>query len=98
MTQGVRKRPFASVVQAALVILLLLSFLLITQQRSRALYQTGFVMLAASTFLQIVFGNVPPTANFNRSMKSLAIGLAIIVAIFVVGIFIAPHLVNLGRR
>ncbi|NIN00761.1 MAG: hypothetical protein GTO24_22570 [candidate division Zixibacteria bacterium] len=92
------RKPFATVMQATLVILLLLSFALITQQRSRILYQMGFVLLAASTFVQIVFGNVPPTADFKRSMKILGIGLSIIATIFVLGIVIAPHLVNLGRR
>jgi len=96
--EGNQKKPFASVIQAALVILLLFSFVLITQQRSVSLYRVGFVLLAASTFLQIVFGNVPPTANFKGSMKMLGIGLAIIAAIFSLGIFVAPYLVNLGRR
>ena len=98
MTRDVQRRPFASVVQAALVVLLIISFLLITQQTSKALYQVGFALLAASTFTQIVFGNVPPSANFRRSMKILGIGLAIIAAVFSVGILVAPYLVNLGRR
>lgn len=98
MMRSNRKKPFASVMQAALIILLLFSFVLITQQYSRTLYRVGFVLLAASTFVQIVFGNIPPTASFKRSMKLLGIGLAIIAMVFVLGIFIAPHLVNLGRR
>lgn len=98
MMRSNRKKPFASVMQAALIILLLLSFVLITQQRSRTLYQMGFVLLAVSTFVQIVFGNIPPAASFKRSIKLLGIGLAIIVTVFVLGIVIAPHLVNLGRR
>lgn len=84
--------------QAILIVLLLLSFVLITQQYSRTLYRVGFVLLAASTFVQIVFGNVPPTANFRRSIRFLAIGLAIIVTVFALGIIIAPYLVDLGRR
>ena len=98
MNQAVPKRPFASIMQAILVALLIISFLLITQQTSKALYQIGFLLLAASTFMQIVFGNVPPSANFKRSMKILGIGLAIIAAVFSVGVLVAPYLVNLGRR
>ena len=83
--------------QAALVILLITSFLLITQQRFMIIYQLGFVLLVACTFVQIVFGNVPPTAGFKKSMKSLGIGLTIIATVFVLGIVVAPYLVKLGR-
>jgi hypothetical protein len=94
---GNRKQPFASVMHLALVILLLVSFALITQQRSRTLYQIGFMLLVSSTFVQIVFGNVPPSANFKRSMKFLGVGLTIITAVFALGIIVTPFLVNLGR-
>ena len=94
---GNRKQPFASVMHLALVILLLVSFALITQQRSRTLYQIGFMLLVSSTFVQIVFGNVPPSANFKRSMKFLGVGLTIITAVFALGIIATPLLVNLGR-
>jgi hypothetical protein len=94
---GNRKQPFASVMHLALVILLLVSFVLITQQGSRTLYQMGFMLLVASTFVQIVFGNVPPSANFKRSMKFLGVGLIIITAVFALGILVTPFLVNLGR-
>ena len=94
---GNRKQPFAAVVHLALVILLLVSFVLITQQKSRNLYQVGFILLVASTFVQIVFGNVPPSANFKRSMKFLGVGLTIITAVFALGIIVTPFLVNLGR-
>jgi len=94
---GNRKQPFASVMHLALVILLLVSFVLITQQRSRTLYQMGFILLVASTFVQIVFGNVPPSANFKRSMKFLGVGLTLITAVFALGIIVTPFLVNLGR-
>jgi hypothetical protein len=94
---GNRKQPFASVMHLALVILLLVSFVLITQQRSRTLYQIGFMLLVSSTFVQIVFGNVPPSANFKRSMKFLGVGLTIITAVFALGIIVTPFLVNLGR-
>ena len=94
---GNRKQSFASVMHLALVILLLVSFVLITQQQSRSLYQIGFMLLVSSTFVQIVFGNVPPSANFKRSMKFLGVGLTIITAVFALGIIVTPFLVNLGR-
>lgn len=97
MIQKLREKNFAEVLHAILIILMLLSFVLIAQQASKTLYQIGFIVLIVSTFIQIVFGNVPPTANFKQSMKLLGIGLAIVFTIFILGIILAPHLVNLGR-
>ena len=97
MLQRLRKRNFAEILHAILIILMLLSFILIAQQGSKILYQIGFVILVVSTFVQIVFGNVPPTANFRQSMKLLGIGLAIVFVVFVLGIILAPRLANLGR-
>jgi len=91
------RRPFASRMHVALVLLMLLSFVLIAQQASETLYQVGFVILVASTFVQIVFGNIAPTAGFAKSMKQLGLGLAIIVAVFALGAVLTPALVNLGR-
>lgn len=91
------EKHFAEIVHAILIILILLSFILIIQQGSKILYQMGFILLVASTFIQIVFGNVPPTANFKQSMKLLGIGLTIVAVVFILGIILAPHLANLGR-
>jgi len=77
------KQPFAAIVQGILIILLVLSFAMITQQ---------------FYFVQIAFGNLPPEANFKQSIKLTAVVFGIIVIIFGLGIFLAPHLVNLGRR
>jgi hypothetical protein len=90
-------RPFASRMHVALVVLMLLSFALIAQQAYKPLYQAGFVLLIGSTLVQIVFGNVEPTAGFAKSMRQLALGLAIIAAIFGLGVVLTPALVNLGR-
>ena len=97
MTGSNRKRPFASGMHLVLVILMFVSFVLITQKSSKHLYQIGFLLLVVSTIVQIVFGNIPPESNFKRSMKILGVGLAIITAVFAVGLVVAPHLVKLGR-
>ena len=92
------RQPFAAVVQGILVILLAVSFAMITQQYNETLYRLGFLLLIASTFVQIVFGNLPPEADFKQSIKFTAVVFAIIAIVFGLGIFLAPHLVNLGRR
>ena len=92
------KQPFAAIVQGILVILLVISFAMITQQFNETIYRMGFLLLIASTFVQIAFGNLPPEANFKQSIKLTAVVFAIIAIVFGLGIFLAPHLVNLGRR
>ncbi len=92
------KQPFAAIVQGILVVLLIVSFAMITQQFNETIYRLGFLLLIASTFVQIVFGNLPPEANFRQSIKFTAIVFGIIAIVFGLGIFLAPHLVNLGRR
>lgn len=92
------KQPFAAIVQGILVILLVISFVMITQQFYESIYRMGFLLLIASTFVQIAFGNLPPEANFKQSIKLTAVVFAIIAIVFGLGIFLAPHLVNLGRR
>ncbi|UCF91634.1 MAG: hypothetical protein JSW39_25735 [Desulfobacterales bacterium] len=92
------QQPFAAVMQAILVVLLIASFALITQQYSKTLYRIGFILLVASTFVQIVFGNLPPEADFKRSMKLVGLVFGIVIVVFGLGILLAPYLVNLGRR
>ena len=98
MIQRFFKQPFAAIVQGILVILLVVSFAMITQQFSETIYRIGFLLLIASTFVQIVFGNLPPEADFKQSLKFTAVVFGIIAIVFGLGIFLAPHLVNLGRR
>jgi hypothetical protein len=92
------RQPFAAIVQGILVILLAVSFAMITQQFSETIYRLGFLLLIASTLLQIVFGNLPPEADFNQSLKLTGIVFGIIAVVLGLGIFLAPHLVNLGQR
>jgi len=92
------KQPFAAIVQGLLVILLLVSFAMITQQFNETFYRIGFLLLIASTLVQIVFGNLPPEADFKQSVKFTAVVFIIIAVVFGLGILLAPYLVNLGRR
>lgn len=89
--------PFAARFQALLIGMLILSLVLIWQRWSMTLYHAGFVMLILAAFLQFAFGNISPTASFGRSMKLLAITWGIVIIVFALGIYLAPHLVDLGR-
>jgi hypothetical protein len=91
------KQPFAARMQLALIGLMGLSFALLTQQTNKGVYQAGFLLLIVSALLQIIFSNIPSSASFKKSMLYLVIGMVILGGVFVLGIVIAPSLVNLGR-
>ncbi|CAN5903107.1 hypothetical protein BH24DEI2_BH24DEI2_08740 [soil metagenome] len=104
------KPTFASRTQAALVWIMLASFALLTQQLTNfvevggvevdvglRLYQAGLVTLFVSSILQIAFGNLPPGANFGKSLRLLSIALGVVAAVFGTGILLVPFLTQLGR-
>ena len=92
-----RGLPFAARFQAVLIGAMFVGFVLIAQQQSKTLYQVGLPLLVLAAFLQIAFGNIPPTAGFAKSMKLLALTWVIVAAVFVLGIRLAPRLIELGR-
>lgn len=95
---GLRRRwAFASVVQVALIILLLASFALITQQVERDVYEIGVMALVILTIIQIPFGNIPAQTNFRNSMLGAIVGVVIVIAIVAFSIWLVPYLIQLGR-
>jgi hypothetical protein len=90
-------QPFASIMQAILVVWLLLSIALIGQQADLFLYRVGLISLGISTVTQIAFGNILPTANFTQSMRMFAIILTITAALFALSAALVPYLAALGR-
>jgi hypothetical protein len=91
------KRTFTSVMQLLLVFLMLLSIILIGQRSSFDGYKAGLILLAVTTFSQIAFGNIPPTARFGKSIRMYAVFIGVTALIFALSIAVAPMLVNLGR-
>lgn len=89
--------PFAARTQAILIGVMLLGFVLIAQQFSKALYQVGLPLLVLAAFLQIAFGNIPPTAGARRSLALLGLTWLIVAAVFGLGIVLAPTLIDIGR-
>lgn len=92
-----RSWSFASFMQALLVGLLLLSFLLIAQQYWEWGYRIGIGLLIVSTFVEIAFGNIPAEAGFWTSMRIFVLTMVIVVIVFSAGIYLAPYLVSMGR-
>jgi hypothetical protein len=92
-----RRLPFAARVQAILIVVMVVALALIAQQANKLLYQIGLPVLVVAAFLQIAFGNIPPSAGFWRSLKLLAITWLIVAGVFALGIELAPRLIAASR-
>jgi hypothetical protein len=92
-----RALPFAARFQAILIVVMFATFLLILQQGNKQLYQIGLPLLVLAAFLQIAFGNIPPTTGFVKSMGLLLLTWGIVAVLIVVAVQITPSLIQLGR-
>jgi hypothetical protein len=92
-----RRLPFAARFQAILIVVMVAAFILILQQGNKSLYQIGLPVLVVAAFLQIAFGNIPPTTGFRKSMGLLLVTWAIVAALIVVSVRVTPNLIQLGR-
>lgn len=92
------KTGFSSKVHVALICAMVASFLLILQQWSILLYKVGIVALIVTVLVQIPFSNIPGEANARKSILLFLRFFSILVAIFVIAIFLAPYLVKIGAK
>ncbi len=88
--------PFASQLQIVLLLGIITGFLLIAQNQSVDVYRYGLMLLLGSALLQVVAGNIPPDCRLVGTLLRLLLGLAIIGAVFVAGIYLVPILARLG--
>jgi hypothetical protein len=96
---GFRQRwAFASVMQVSLIIMLAVTFALITQTVERDVYNVGVLALIFLTLFQIAFGNINPQANFRQSLTGVAVAAVIIGAIVALSIWLVPYLIRLGQQ
>ena len=92
-----RPLPFAARFQAILIVVMFATFLLILQQGNKQLFQIGLPLLVLAAFLQIAFGNIPPSTRFVKSMGLLLMTWGIVALLIVVAVRITPSLIQLGR-
>ena len=92
-----RPLPFAARFQAILIVVMFATFLLILQQQNKDLYKVGLPLLVLAAFLQIAFGNIPPSTRFMKSMGLLVMTWGIVALLIVVAVWITPSLIQLGR-
>ncbi|TXH34213.1 MAG: hypothetical protein E6Q98_19520 [Rhodospirillaceae bacterium] len=93
----VATRSFPVKAEIVLICAMLIGFALIAQQWSMTLYKVGLGIVVLSTLLEIAVGNLPKTASVGRSLTIIAVILAIVLAVFLIGIALVPYLTNLGR-
>ncbi len=91
------RRHLVARAELALIAALGLGFLLILQTWSLGLYQVGLVVMLAATLLNIAVGNLPRDASLRRALLLTAGILAIVVAVFALGIVLVPTLAQLGQ-
>lgn len=92
-----RAKSFPIKAEIVLIVAMLIGFVLIAQQWSIGLYKLGLGIVVVSTLLEIAVGNIPKTASVGRSLKFIVVILAIVAAVFALGIALVPYLTNLGR-
>src|SRR5215212_5102422 len=61
-----------------------------------ARFQAILIVVMFAAFLQIAFGNIPPTTRFLKSMGLLVMTWAIVAVLIVVAVQITPSLIQLG--
>ncbi|MEA2511643.1 MAG: hypothetical protein QOF33_2850 [Thermomicrobiales bacterium] len=92
-----RGLPFAARVQGFLILVMVVGLVLVAQQANKGLYKIGLPLLVLAAFLQIAFGNIPPSAGFGKSIKLLVLTWVIVAAVFALGIWLAPDLIDASR-
>ena len=89
-----KKTPFATKFQAGLLCVLLLTFILMTQTASQAVFKAGISMLLVLGLLQVAVGNVAYSYDFPTAAKTLGKILIIVASVFAVSMFMAPYFMD----
>lgn len=90
-------RSFPERAERVLIAAMLLGIALIAQRYNVTLFKTGLSVLVVATLLQIAVGNLPKQASLGRSLVLIATILAIVAAVFAIGIALVPVLSQMGR-
>jgi predicted PurR-regulated permease PerM len=90
-------RTFPERLEATLILVLAAGILLIAQRYSLTLYKIGLSVLVVATLLQIAVGNLRKDASVGRSLAFILMVLAIVAAVFTIGILLVPYFSQLGR-
>lgn len=84
--------------QALIIFLMLVCFILIGQQFSSVLYSTGLTAIIIITLCNMAFSNMRSDLGIKDTLIAFVRIMLIVVVIFVLGIVLAPVLITMGRR
>jgi ABC-type proline/glycine betaine transport system permease subunit len=88
---------FVARAEQTLIAAMALGIVMIAQRYQISWYRWGLSILVISTFLQIAVGNLPQDASATRSIVTSIIILAVVAAVFAIGIWLVPILSQLGH-
>ncbi|MCB8874364.1 hypothetical protein [Acidisoma silvae] len=91
------RRPIVPRIEAALLCLLGLGFLMVLQTWFFPVYHFGLLLVIGVTLLNIAVGNLPRGAGPLRALLMTLLLLAIVAAVVVIGILLVPTLAQLGQ-
>lgn len=90
-------RTFPEKAEMVLIGAIFVGILLVAQRWSISVFRAGLVILVVSTLLQIAVGNLPKHLTAGPSLLRIAVILAVVAAMFTLGIVLVPFLAELGR-
>ncbi len=91
------RRGIVPRLELALITVMCVGFVLIAQTWNFRLYQFGLLAIMAATVLNIAVGNLPRQARPGRALGFTLLILAIVAAVFGLGILLVPALARLGQ-
>ena len=97
MNRSPASRSIVPRAEITLLSVLGLGFLCVLQTWSFALYRIGLVVVVIATMLNIAVGNLPRDAAPLRAVLLTLSILAVLAAVFAIGIALVPTLAALGQ-
>lgn len=91
------RRVLVARVELTLIAATVIGFLLVLQTWSFGLYQAGLVLVLGATLLNIAVGNLPRDAGVARALLLTGVILAIVAAVFALGVALVPTLAAMGQ-
>lgn len=91
------RRPIVPRLEVGLLCLLGLGFLMVLQTWFFPIYHYGLLLVIAATLLNIAVGNLPRSASPGRALVLTVVLLAVVAAVFAIGILLVPTLAQMGQ-
>lgn len=91
------RKPIVPRVEATLLCILGLGFLMVLQTWSFAVYHYGLLIIICGTLLNIAVGNLPRNAGPLRALLMTVVLLVVVAIVFTIGIYLVPTLAQLGQ-